>query len=48
MQERVNLLGGTLRVESTPGHGTRVVARVPLREPSPIPATAGADLLEAE
>lgn len=31
MNERVNLLGGLLEIESEPGAGTRVVARVPLR-----------------
>lgn len=31
MRERVELLGGTLDVESRPGQGTRVAARVPLR-----------------
>lgn len=30
MRERANLLGGTLRVESTPGTGLRLVCRVPL------------------
>jgi len=29
MRERVELVGGTLRVDSQPGHGTRVEARVP-------------------
>jgi signal transduction histidine kinase len=32
MRERVRLLGGNLDIESTPGRGTAVVARVPLRE----------------
>jgi signal transduction histidine kinase len=30
MQERVTLLGGSLAVESAPGRGTTVIARVPL------------------
>jgi signal transduction histidine kinase len=30
MRERVELAGGTLVVMSSPGHGTDVVARVPL------------------
>jgi two-component system nitrate/nitrite sensor histidine kinase NarX len=29
MRERVELVGGTLRIDSTPRHGTRVVATVP-------------------
>jgi len=32
MRERVRLLGGKLDIESAPGRGTAVVARVPLRE----------------
>lgn len=30
MEERMALVGGTLRIESAPGRGTRVIARVPL------------------
>jgi protein-histidine pros-kinase len=30
MRERALLCGGVLQVDSTPGHGTRVVARIPL------------------
>jgi two-component system sensor histidine kinase UhpB len=30
MRERVELLGGRLQVDSSPGNGTRVLARVPL------------------
>jgi signal transduction histidine kinase len=30
MQERVRLLGGTIEIESAPGHGTRVLAGLPL------------------
>jgi len=29
MRERVALVGGTLTIDSTPGHGTRVIARLP-------------------
>jgi two-component system nitrate/nitrite sensor histidine kinase NarX len=29
MQERIDLVGGTLAIESSPGHGTKVVAEVP-------------------
>jgi signal transduction histidine kinase len=32
MRERVELVGGTLRIESQPGGGTRVHARVPLAD----------------
>jgi signal transduction histidine kinase len=32
MRERAKLLGGTFRVESRPGRGTRITARVPLAE----------------
>lgn len=32
MRERIELLGGEIEVASTPGEGTRVNARVPLRE----------------
>jgi len=31
MRERVNLLGGEVDIESTPGHGTSVIAWVPLQ-----------------
>ena len=30
LADRVETLGGTLRVESTPGHGTRLAAEIPL------------------
>ena len=30
MSERVNYLGGSLDIQSTPGRGTRVTVRVPL------------------
>jgi PAS domain S-box-containing protein len=35
MQERAELLGGTLEIESSPGSGTTVYARLPL--PAPLP-----------
>jgi len=34
MQERVNLAGGWLRIESHPGTGTRVEAGFPIDAPS--------------
>jgi PAS domain S-box-containing protein len=34
MRERAALLGGTLRIESTPGSGTKVRAEIPLNPPS--------------
>jgi PAS domain S-box-containing protein len=30
MQERATLLNGTLKVDSTPGHGTTIIVRIPL------------------
>ena len=33
MQERVNLLGGHLAIESRPGEGSRLTAELPLRDP---------------
>jgi signal transduction histidine kinase len=33
MRERVDLVGGTLEVDSEPGTGTRVHASIPLRQP---------------
>jgi len=30
MADRVGAFGGTIRVESAPGHGTRIAGRVPL------------------
>ena len=32
MKERVRLVGGICRIESWPGQGTKVVARVPLEK----------------
>ena len=31
MEERVNLLGGEFQIKSQPGHGTRVLVRIPVR-----------------
>jgi signal transduction histidine kinase len=30
MRERADIAGGTFRVDSVPGHGTRVLAEIPL------------------
>lgn len=38
MRERVELLGGRLRVQSSPGQGTRVFATIPLRLSAPGPS----------
>ena len=35
MRERAAMLGGTVRVESTPGRGTTVDVRIPLAEGTP-------------
>jgi signal transduction histidine kinase len=35
MRERAESIGGRLRVESTPGQGTRVIAEAPCAAPSP-------------
>ncbi|HEX6446040.1 MAG TPA: sensor histidine kinase [Streptosporangiales bacterium] len=37
LADRVAVVGGTLRVTSPPGHGTRVVCRAPIAVPSPEP-----------
>jgi signal transduction histidine kinase len=46
MRERMELIGGTLSIDSAPGRGTRVVARVPMPQyatPAPVEVTgAGA------
>jgi signal transduction histidine kinase len=34
MRERVALLAGTLEIESNPGEGTTVIARVPIPPPA--------------
>ncbi len=42
MRERMALVDGTLEVESAPGRGTRVIARVPLHVPAHAAGTPGA------
>jgi two-component system sensor histidine kinase DegS len=34
MQERIHLLDGNMKVESTPGQGTRVMLEIPISEKS--------------
>jgi signal transduction histidine kinase len=34
MRERIAMLGGHLEIDSQPGRGTRIVARIPLRKAS--------------
>lgn len=46
MQERARLLGGHLRIESVPGKGTRVVAKLPVSPPTGLPEYAGAGMGE--
>jgi signal transduction histidine kinase len=41
MQERVALVGGELTVDSTPGQGTTVQARVPARQRDDVPVVRG-------
>jgi signal transduction histidine kinase/HAMP domain-containing protein len=40
MRERAEIAGGTFRVDSVPGHGTRVLAEIPLPEEGAVPAPA--------
>ncbi len=40
MRERAEIAGGTFRVDSVPGRGTRVVAEIPLPDGGEIPASA--------
>ncbi len=47
MQERIALLGGELQVESTPGQGTTIEARIPARERTAPPAMRNADRASA-
>lgn len=38
MRERATRLGGTLEIGSVPGKGTRIRARIPLQDTSPVPS----------
>ena len=40
IRERLNLIGGTLDIESSPGEGARFVLRIELRQPKKEPETA--------
>ncbi len=41
MRERMELIGGTLRIDSAPGHGTRIIAELPgISARTPIPVDA--------
>ena len=46
MQERARLLGGQLRIESSYGRGTRVVARLPVGPATGMPQYVGAGVGE--
>ncbi|MCX6586046.1 MAG: response regulator [Acidobacteria bacterium] len=51
MEERVRLVGGTLRIDSAAGEGTRVVVRIPLQRQAgqgPVEVLAGAPEERAE
>lgn len=37
MRERIDILGGSIRVDSSPGHGTRIVFAIPLRSAAAVP-----------
>lgn len=41
--ERAEILGGTARIDSAPGQGTRVLVRVPLPDPPPPPGEKAAE-----
>jgi len=47
MRDRVASLGGSLAVDTTPGWGTRITARLPLAPPSSAPLDGGAGRLLA-
>lgn len=48
LEERLRALDGTLKVESEPGKGTRLIARIPLRETAPDEAGVPDEAGEAE
>jgi signal transduction histidine kinase len=47
MEDRIEALGGTLAVESAPGHGTTLRARVPVACAEPVQAAAGVSVWPA-
>ena len=42
MRQRIDQLGGELEIESSPGHGTKVLAWVPLKEEQRDPSARAA------
>ena len=40
MRERMHLIGGSMTVESSPGHGTTISVSVPLPAVTPVPVPA--------
>jgi signal transduction histidine kinase len=42
MRERAEHIGGTMEIESEPGHGTTILVRVPLEEANEAPLAAAA------
>ncbi|MDQ3931519.1 MAG: ATP-binding protein, partial [Actinomycetota bacterium] len=40
MADRLDALGGTLTVTSTPGHGTTIMGQLPTARPAAVPVTA--------
>lgn len=45
MRERLEMLGGSFAVESSPGHGTTITARIPLGKPGKRPKTAAQEVV---
>lgn len=40
MRERIDVLGGSIHIDSAPGHGTRVLFAIPIRSAAAVPAGA--------